>query len=438
MKVAIAGYGVEGEQNYSYWTRLGDEVTILDENSHPAKPLPPGAVWKSGDRVFDHLDEYDLVVRTAGLAPHKLATSPEKIWSATNEFFARCPARIIGVTGSKGKGTTCSLIASVLRAAGYTVHLVGNIGVPALEVLSQIESDHVVVHELSSFQLWDLERSPHHAVVLHIEADHLDVHESFDDYVAAKAHIVSSQTLGDTCVYHPSNPWSRQIAEHQPYFESGAVPYGTQTDRGSKVPSVYVQRGNFVSDSGRVLAPVSALRLPGTHNVENACAAMSVCLNYDVTPAQFEQGIAAFHGLPHRLRYVAEKHRVAYYDDSIATTPGSAIAAIAAFDRPKILVLGGSSKGADFTELARVIQEKSVRHVLLMGDEGPRIAAALDAAGVSAYETTSGSMGDVVTRAAQLAHPEDVVILSPACASFGLFRNYQDRGEQFIAAVNTL
>ncbi|QHN42544.1 UDP-N-acetylmuramoyl-L-alanine--D-glutamate ligase [Candidatus Mycosynbacter amalyticus] len=436
MKIAIVGYGIEGEQNYKYWSVRGDDVTIVDERQ-PSRELPEGAKAIIGEDALTQLDEFDMIVRTAGLAPTRLGTHV-KVWSATNEFFRQCPAPIIGVTGSKGKGTTCSLVASILSAAGYRVHLVGNIGTPALEVLPDIESDDIVVYELSSFQLWDAERSPHHAAVLHIEADHLDVHADFAEYIAAKSNIVKYQTRSDTAVYHPTNEWSQAIAENMPEFVTQAAKYASQDNGNPARETVYVASGKFVTTKGRTICETSALKLPGAHNQDNACAAMSLCLNYEVSDTQFAEGLSAFTGLPHRLRFVAEKSGVSYYDDSIATTPGSAIAAAYAFTQPKVMILGGSSKGADFAELAHTLQDVRVRKLLLIGEEGARIAATFAREGVADYEEVTGTMADVVTRAAEVSQPGDAVILSPACASFGMFRDYKDRGDQFISAVGTL
>lgn len=437
MKVAVVGYGVEGEQNFRYWTERGDEVTIVDENETPSRELPVGVETLLGKGALDQLDGFDLVVRTAGLAPTRLHTST-KVWSATNEFFRQCPAPIIGVTGSKGKGTTCSLVTSILRAAGYTVHLVGNIGIPALEVLPTIESDHIVVYELSSFQLWDLERSPHKAVVLYIEPDHLDVHANFAEYIVAKSNIVKFQSRSDMAVYHPTNEWSFAIARNQPEFATHAAKYNAKQNGNEQLETVYTQDDMFVTTDGRAICHTSAVKLPGAFNLDNACAAMSVCLSYEVNNAQFAQGLADFTGLPHRLRFVAEKSGVKYYDDSIATTPGSAIAAIHAFVAPKVLILGGSSKGADFTGLAHALQDVQMRRILLIGSEAKTIADTFEREGVKDYEAVQGSMSDIVARAHEIAHPGDVVALSPACASFGMFRDYKDRGDQFIDAVTKL
>lgn len=427
MKVAIAGYGVEGEANYRYYKDHGYDVTIVDEAAVPGKPIPDGATFLLGPKVFKSLKDYDLVVRTASLPPHHIKTDG-KIWSATNEFFAKCPAPIIGVTGTKGKGTTSSLITSILRAAGFTVHLLGNIGQPALDVLHDIKPTDIVVYELSSFQLWDLERSPHVAVVLMIEPDHLDVHADIDDYVHAKGNIRRYQRGDDVCFYHPSNKWSEQIAHSTVLGDS--VRYNARDASG-----VYEEQGYF-RVQGDTVCPVSALSLPGAHNVENACAAISAARVFALDNRAIEQGLKVFNGLPHRLKFVAEVKGIRYYDDSIATTPGSAIAALNAFHEPKVIILGGSDKGAHYDEIIRRCKETKTA-VVAIGQTGKVIEKLCREHDV-VVATPDGDMKNIVKTATAIAAPGGVVLLSPASASFDMFKNYSDRGEQFVAAVNQL
>jgi UDP-N-acetylmuramoylalanine--D-glutamate ligase len=425
MKVAIAGYGVEGKSNYTYFLNQGHEVVIVDEHEVKDAPVDASVIW--GEGAFSRLNGFDMVIRTAGLAPRKIVTDG-KIWSATNEFLAKCPVPVIGVTGSKGKGTTCSLIASILRAGGHTVHLVGNIGVPALDVLPSIQTGDIVVYEMSSFQLWDAEKSPHVAVVLMIEPDHLDVHKNFDEYVGAKANIAAHQTAIDLVVYKAQNSLSSSIASTSPGDRVG-FPW---------VQTAHVKDGAFWYGDIR-LCDVDALKLPGVHNLDNACAAIDAVWRWVKDGAVIAKGLSTFTGLPHRLKFVQEIQGVKYYDDSIATTPGSAIAAMYAFSQPKILILGGSSKGADFTEVARTAKEVGVKMAILIGEEAMKLQPLLENVDVPLINLgTNVSMEEVVDVARKFAALGDVVVLSPACASFGMFKNYADRGEQFIAAVNAL
>lgn len=408
MKIAIAGYGMEGQANYQYWRDKG-ELTIVDERPS-LDDLPVEAATILGEGVFSKLDGFDLVIRTAGLAPRKIKTNG-KVWSATNEFFAKCPAPIVGVTGTKGKGTTSSLVASILEAAGKTVHLVGNIGQPALEVLDVVQPDDIVVYELSSFQLWDLDRSPQVAVVLPIEPDHLDVHVDFHDYLEAKTNIVRHQTAEDTVIYHEKNQWSSEIGQQSPAGEAVRYPFAI---------------GEFAEH----------LQIPGKHNLENASAAIAAARQYIDDDAAIVRGLEGFTGLPHRLKLVAEKRGVRYYDDSIGTTPGSSIAAISSFSEPKILILGGSSKGATYESIIKACKASQCK-VIAIGETGRDVVEVCRKLGVD-VEYVDGLMDAVVNRADEMAHSGDVVILSPASASFDQYKNYIDRGEQFIAAVNRL
>jgi UDP-N-acetylmuramoylalanine--D-glutamate ligase len=406
MKIAIAGYAVEGKANYAYFVRQDHDITIIDERP-VLEDAPDGVPTRLGIDAFQRLDDFDMVVRTASMNPAKLVGA-RKIWSAANEFFAECPAPIIGVTGTKGKGTTSSFIASILRKSGRTVHLVGNIGVPALEVLPEIRADDIVVYELSSFQLWDAEKSPHISVVLMIEPDHLDVHGSFDEYVEAKGNIARHQAESDTVIFNSQNMHSGVVA-----FSSPGKKVPVQSEAAAHVSDDYFWYGD------KKLCPVEALKLPGTHNQDNVCAAIAAVWEYTQDAQAIEQGISDFTGLPHRLKYVRKVKGVVYYDDSIATTIGSAKAAIAAFSQPKILILGGSSKGVvDFSGLAKKAAEEEVKCVLLIGEQAPVIEKSF-----SKYEwlrtesfDDSFTMKDIVRRAYELSEPGDVVILSPACA----------------------
>ena len=431
MKIAIAGYGVEGESSYNYWSTQDNDITIVDEQIHPVSTLPVGIKTILGSGVFENLDGFDIVVRSAGLNPGKIKTDG-KIWSSTNEFFLQCPAPIIGVTGTKGKGTTASLIGSIYEAAGKTVWLVGNIGNPPLDVLEQIGSSDIVIFELSSFQLWDLERSPHVAVVLLIEPDHLDVHADMNDYVTAKGTIRRYQTDADLCVYNPANTYARSIALSN--SNGKIMRYGVPDDMG-----VYSRDGYFLENE-QIICSTDALQLIGGHNIDNACAALTVVRTDNVGIDAIEKGLRSFQGLPHRLKFVREYAGVRYYDDSIATTPGSAIAAIASFDQPKVLILGGSSKSVDFTELAQRIVKASVKAVILIGDEASHIEQTLSSVGYTAVHNlgTAVTMSQIVLQARAISQPGDVVILSPSCASFGMFKNYSDRGDQFIDAIGSL
>lgn len=431
MKVAIAGYGIEGKANYAYWYGLGDDVTILDQNGE-VQGLPEDAEHILGSQAFGDLDGFDMVVRTASLAPNRLPTA-KKIWSATNEFFDKCPASIIGVTGTKGKGTTSSLIAAMLREAGKTVHLVGNIGVAALEVLPIIQPDDVVVFEMSSFQLWDLEKSPHTSVVLMVEPDHMDVHKDMDEYVMAKSGIRRHQVVGGMCFYHPTNQYSKQIAEASSISQPRR--YGVPDDG-----ACYVKENTFFIQNDPICS-VDTLQLVGEHNVENACAAISAVWEYTRNIEAIEGGLKAFHGLPHRTKLIREVDGVRYYDDNYSSAPGAAIAAMRSFAEPEVLIMGGYDKHISFEALAEAIAEQSnIKRIILIGQTKQKIAEVLDAVGKNdIYELSDEtSLGPIVKRAHEVAEPGDVVVMSPACASFDMFKNFSDRGDQFIRIVEGL
>ncbi len=420
MKIAIAGYGVEGKANYAYFRDQG-ELTIVDEQP-VIDDLPEGVLSILGEGSFSKLQDFDMVVRTAGLSPHKITTNGI-VWSATNEFFIRCPVPIIGVTGTKGKGTTCSLIADMLRAAGKTVHLVGNIGVPALDVISVISPDDIVVFELSSFQLWDIQKSPHIAVVLMVEPDHLNIHKDFADYVAAKSNIGRYQQPQDIIIYHPTNISSASIAAGSPAL----IKQRYQTPEGA-----YVHEGSIIIGEQNICS-VSEVALVGEYNLQNVCAAVTASWVYIQDATVIASAIHSFQGLEHRLEYVATKNGIQFYNDSYSSAPTATIAAVSAFSEPIVLIVGGLDRGIDLHPLADMIQETAnIRKVIIIGAIKQRLAAILQEYGFDNFIVSDANdMDSIVDQARENAMKDDVVILSPGCASFDMFKNFAERGEKF-------
>jgi UDP-N-acetylmuramoylalanine--D-glutamate ligase len=432
MKIAIAAYGLEGQASYRYYSKdPSNDITIFDQN--PDFVGPEGVSTVVGPDAWDKInDDYDLILRSPPISPY-LLHSKAKVWSGTNEFFAKSPATIIGVTGTKGKGTTSSMIASILEAAGKKVWLIGNIGKPALDVLPEVKDDDVIVYEMSSFQLWDMQKSPHIAVVLPIEPDHLNVHRDMDDYVTAKGHIRLHQTADDICIYHPHNDYARQIAESNTV--AAKERYAIEDDGGA-----YLKDDAFYAGE-QFICSVDVMQVPGMHNIENACAAVSVALQMGISNEDIAQGLRNFKGLPHRLEFVRELKGVDYYNDSFSSAPGATIAAINAFTRPELLVLGGIDKGADFHDLIQTIKSHgNVKELVLIGEIRHKLQSLFAYAGVAAKITVfdGRTMPEIVDYLASQAVSGDVVLLSPGCASFDMFHDFYERGTQFRSVVNAL
>lgn len=439
-KIAVIGEGLEGKSSAEFLRKQGAEVTILDQKPHVAKALR-GKQGKTiaGKGYLKNLDQYDMVVRSPGVRLDLIEkhVSRDKITSQTKLFFDLCPAPIIGITGTKGKGTTASLIYEMLKAEGRDVYLGGNIGVPPLEFLEKLNSKSWVVLELSSFQLLDLTRSPHIAVVLMVTSEHLDYHKDIHEYIEAKRNILKHQSKSDFAIINRDYPASNESdikTEGKIYFisrerevEEGCFALGNQV----------ILRAN--SNSIPVI-DTKELLLRGDHNHENVCAAVMAAYLAGVRVGTITSVLKHFKGLEHRLELVETINGVEYYNDSFSTTPETAIAAIEAFKNPEILMLGGSSKNSDFTELGSIISSRdNIKAIIVIGAEWQRIKER-----IKNYESRimvvegADTMEKMVLAASKIAVPGDVVLLSPACASFDKFKNYKDRGEQFKEEVKKL
>ena len=299
---------------------------------------------------------------------------------------------------------------------------------PALRLLdSGIQPDDWVVLELSSFQLIDCKISPHIAVCLMFVSEHLDWHADLDEYQTAKQQLFRWQTADDIAVYYSANPMSAEVA---------GISKGTQIPY-MDAPGAVVTDG-AISIDGQEVARTDELKLLGAHNWQNICAALTAvwCITQDM--AALHTAITNFTGLEHRLEFVREFNGVKYYDDSFGTTPETAIVGLQAFTQPKVIILGGSDKGADYDELAATVKASDVRQALLIGDQAASIQSALERAGFTNFTPGGMSMTEIVGNARAGARPGDVVLLSTGCASFDMFENYKDRGQRFKHAVNAL
>jgi len=432
VKIAILGYGKQGKSAYDYWKAQGADITVCDVDT--SIQLPNDVKSVLGNDFLKNLDKYDLIVRSPIIYPPDIvkANNPEilsKVTTPTNEFFLVCPTKnIVGVTGTKGKGTTSTLITKMLEAGGKKVHLGGNIGISPLDLLkNNISTTDWVVLELANFQLIDLKYSPAYAVCLMVAPEHLNWHQSMDEYIKSKQQLFAYQSTNDIAVYYSKNEYSTQViaptnGKKIPYFES---------------PGAFVSNGQIVID-GKELCSVGEVKLLGAHNLENICAAVTLVWQVNKDANAIKQVITSFTGLPHRLELVKEFDGVKYYDDSFGTTPETAIVAMKAFSSPKIMILGGSDKGSDYEDLVMSVLEDNVRGVVTIGNTGPTIAQMLETVGFHNVVNSKSSMKEIVDDARKLAEPGDIVLLSTGCASFGLFKDYEDRGNQFKQVVNEL
>lgn len=445
MKIAILGYGTEGQAALEYWgaAEKANQITVCDQQN---VTVPDDVNVQSGADYLKQLDQFDLLVRSPGLYPGDIIQanpdSPDilnKVTSVTNEFFRVCPTKnIIGITGTKGKGTTSTLVAELLRAAGKTVHLGGNIGVAPLTMLQAgITADSWVVLELSSFQLIDLQTSPKIGTCLMVVPEHLNWHHDMDEYLAAKQQLFAHQTTDDLVIFNRTNANSRKVVSispaHARSYEVPALGMAPQQTTGA-----YVKDTTIYMD-GTPVCEIADVALLGRHNLENACAAIATV--WDLVEHNTElitSVLRTFKGLEHRLEFVRELDGVRYYDDSFGTTPETASVAVQAFSQPKVIILGGSDKQVSFDDLARVVASQQVRSVVLIGETAPQIEQALRQAGFSGIVAGGTDMTTIVATAQSQAKPGDVVLLSTGCASFGLFKDYKDRGQQFKTAVTAL
>lgn len=363
-KVLVLGMGREGKSTLAYLKRKypGKKVEIADKND--------------GENYLDKLKNYDVIVKSPGIPPlpeiQKAKEEGKIVTSATNIFFSEFRGKIIGITGTKGKSTTAALIYEVIKNGGLDVYLVGNIGLPSLELLDKINENSTVVYELSSFQLYDLTKSPQIAVVTNIYPEHLDWHGSFENYKKAKKNIFKYQKKEDVLIQD----------------KSGAE------------------------------------------------AAVAVGKLFNIPQPRIDHAIKNFKGLPHRLEFVSQKNGIKFYNDSLATNPYATIFGIKKLGKDvQTLIAGGFDRGLDYSVLSTEINKSNIKNLILFPDTGKKIGQGISK---KIKEFNARTMQKAVKIAYEHTDSEKIVLLSPASASFNMFKDYEDRGNQFKTAVKNL
>lgn len=448
-RVTFCGVGVSNTPVAELFARKGAQITICDKRTREQlgdvgdRLAKIGARFQLGADYLAHLDG-DMVFRTPGMKYYlpELTAARRRGIAVTSEmemFFELCPCPIIAVTGSDGKTTTTTVISEMLKAQGKKVYLGGNIGTALLPLVEQIAPDDVAVVELSSFQLISMRRSPEVAVITNITPNHLDMHKDMDEYVNAKKNIFLHQTAFGRTVLNKDNEWTNSFVDETrgqvfQFSRLGEVENGAWL----RPDGMIMMR---VNGQDTEVFPARDIRIPGAHNIENYMTAIAAVWGR-VDIETMHQVARTFPGVEHRAEFVRELDGVRYYNDSIATTPSRTISGtLSLFEQKIIVILGGYDKKIPFDPLGPVVARK-VKIAILLGATAPKIEAALT--GCPEYSEGNpaiyrvANLEQAVRLAHQLARRGDIVSLSPACASFDQFPNYETRGECFKTYVNEL
>jgi len=447
-EIGILGVGVEGACLAKYLNNHGyNNVTLLDEKQDLNGFKNEFKIIK-GSEAFQNLENFDYIFRSPGIHKdkrelEKARRKGTKVTSATKFFFDLCPCEIVGITGTKGKGTTSTLIYTMLKNAGKDVYLGGNIGECPLNFLDKLKKSSVVVLELSSFQLHDLEKSPHVAVIVKTTSEHLDYHKDLEEYLSAKESIVMYQKKTDAVIANIDFPYHLRYVLRTP-AKKYLVSSTKQPENGAYVKDGIV----YIVEKGEKteICKTNEVGLIGPHNIENILAAAAACVFLKIEVKHIARAAKEFKGLPHRLEFIKRVNGVSFYNDSFSTTPETCIAAIKSFTEPEVLIAGGSEKFSDYSDLGFAIADsKNLKAVVLMGITGPKIEKEINKAfeNGAKRETPLKIVMAVNYKEAFMAayleaSGEGVVLLSPASASFDQFENYKKRGDAFRNWVESL
>ncbi|MGE5628212.1 MAG: UDP-N-acetylmuramoyl-L-alanine--D-glutamate ligase [Solirubrobacterales bacterium] len=443
-KTAVVGLGVSNMPLIDFLLNLGAEVTGFDKKSEDmfsdtaAELRNKGVELILGENYLDNLLGFDVIFKTPSMridceALKRAAQEGAYITSEMEEFIRYCPAKVFGITGSDGKTTTTTLIYNMLKNEGYTTWVGGNIGTPLFTKIEEIESSHKVVLELSSFQLMTMNVSPEVSIITNLSPNHLDMHKGMEEYISAKENIYKYQSEDGLLVLNKDNEITNSMVKKA----NGRVLQFSVKETLSK--GAYYKEG-ILYLNGQEVCKKSEIKIKGMHNVENYLAAFCGLFE-DVKIENMKKVAETFTGVAHRCEYIRTIEGVEYYNDSIASSPSRTLAGLLAFEKPVILIAGGYDKKIPFEPLAEFGLEH-IKTLVLVGATKYKIKEAFE----KEFEKTGNyiplyladTFEDAVKKAKEAATQGDIVTLSPACASFDLFPNFEKRGNTFKEIVNNL
>ena len=436
-KIAILGLGVSNIPLLEYLHNLGCDVVVFN-----TKPLDKNLIDKlniykikyyNEENAFDYLHGFGIIFRSPSILPTRkeLVIAKEEgavITSEIRELLHLAPCKVIGVTGSDGKTTTTTLINEILKANSYHTFLGGNIGTPLFTKLSEMKKEDIIVLELSSFQLMDMDISPNISIITNIAENHLDIHSSFEEYIDAKKNIFKYQDNKGILVTNADNEITNK------FKGNGETRYFSR----SKQTNYFYTDGTYIYYNGKKILNKNDIKLRGIHNLENIATALTAVIDLIDLNKSIEV-IKNFNGVEHRLEFVREINNVKWYNDSVSSSPTRTIAGLYSYDENIVLIAGGYDKHLDYTNIAKPILDK-VTKLILMGDTKEKIYNAVTTSvmnpNIEIYKCNT--LQEVVDKAKEVAIPGEIVLFSPASASFDMFKNFADRGNQFKDLVNKL
>lgn len=438
--IAILGLGVSNIPLLEYLYELGSNITVFNTKELDSNLIEKldklNVKYYIGENALDNLIGFDIIFRSPSILPTRkeLVEASNNgciITSEVKEVLNLCPCKVIGITGSDGKTTTTTLINEILKANNYTTHLGGNIGTPLFTKINEMKEEDIIVLELSSFQLMDFDISPNISVVTNISENHLDIHKDYEEYIESKKNIFKYQDNTGILITNLDNEITNK------FKSNGETRYFS---RNKKIDTGFYTDGKYIYYNNEIIIDTKDIKLRGVHNYENICTALSATIDLIDLDKSIKR-VKEFNGVEHRLEFIREINGVKWYNDSVSSSPTRTIAGLYSYEEDIVLIAGGYDKNLDYTPIAKPILDK-VTKLILLGDTKEKIFEAVTNLNKKVKKNIEiykcNTLQEVVEKSLKVSNNNEIVLFSPASASFDMFKNFADRGEQFKELVNNI